>query len=199
MEREEPQQQIEQDQIPQQNIETAQEIITLDKWIILKHLGTGAFGKVKHARHSETGQEAALKIMIDNNTEINKKSFMDEKTVMGKLVHPNIRRLIDYSEDGVYTKKTEKKGVIYEALELAENGEMHDYILLGKAFRETIARFYFIQLLDAIEYIHKEGYAHRDIKAENILLDKDYNLKLADFGFAKLLSGKNNTGKMVTV
>lgn len=57
-----------------------------------------------------------------------------------------------------------------------------------------MSRFYFKQLLDGLAYLHSQGIAHRDIKPENILLDKDFNLKIADFGFATPLAGENGSG-----
>lgn len=81
---------------------------------------------------------------------------------------------------------------------MASHGEIFEYLALCGAFSQEIGRFYFRQLIDALDYCHQAGYAHRDLKPENILLDAQYNLKLADFGFAKLLAGKNNSGKMET-
>ena len=68
--------------------------------------------------------------------------------------------------------------------EYCENGELFSYLKQAGRFPEDISRFYFHQLISAIEYMHNEGYAHRDIKLCNIVLDKEFDLKLCDFGFA---------------
>lgn len=57
-----------------------------------------------------------------------------------------------------------------------------------KSMPENIARFYFSQLLAALAHTHENGFAHRDIKLENILIGNDYSLKLADFGFASVVN-----------
>ena len=67
---------------------------------------------------------------------------------------------------------------------------MIQYLIETGPFQEEIARFYFKQLINVIEYIHSKNISHRDIKPDNILLDKDFNLKLADFGFACKLNKK---------
>ena len=61
---------------------------------------------------------------------------------------------------------------------------MFDYISEGGKFNEMEARYFFHQLIQALEFIHSQGYSHRDLKPENILLDKNFNIKIADFGFA---------------
>jgi serine/threonine protein kinase len=61
---------------------------------------------------------------------------------------------------------------------------MFDYIKNTGSFSESTARYFFHQLLSAVKHINKKGLAHRDIKPENIMLDSEFNLKLADFGFA---------------
>jgi len=67
-------------------------------------------------------------------------------------------------------------------MELASNGVLSHYA--HKGMPEVIARFYFKQMLEGIEAIHEKGIAHLDIKLENILLDKNYDLKIVDFGLA---------------
>lgn len=56
------------------------------------------------------------------------------------------------------------------------------------AFPESVARFYFKQLIDGLDYLHSSGIAHRDLKPDNLLLTKDFVLKIADFGYSKALS-----------
>jgi len=71
-------------------------------------------------------------------------------------------------------------------MEVADNAELFDFIAdPGKGFPERLARFYFIQLISGLKAIHEQKFAHRDLKTENIFLDKDFNLKIGDFGFAK--------------
>jgi serine/threonine protein kinase len=61
-------------------------------------------------------------------------------------------------------------------------GNLYDYLILGeKRFSEEIARYFFKQLIDAIEYLHNKGIHHNDLKIFNILLDQEFNLKLTDF------------------
>lgn len=123
--------------------------------------------------------------------------FMNEIKCMESFEHPNIVRMIDYSDDSDAIKEDGSKlPVNYIAMEYAENGEIFDFIAESGKFSEREARFYFHQLIDALEYMHSLGYAHRDIKPENLLLDEEFNLKLADFGFtttAKISSSKKGT------
>ena len=81
-------------------------------------------------------------------------------------------------------KKKIKTGIFYTVLELAPKGEIFDYLSYGGPFNEKIARYYFRQMILALKHCHKAGFAHRDIKLENILLDGQLNLKLLDFGLS---------------
>lgn len=78
-------------------------------------------------------------------------------------------------------------------LELAENGQMFDFIFHSGVFSEKVARTYFHQIISGLEYLHKNKIAHRDLKIDNILLDKDFNLKIADFGFSTHMDRKLQT------
>ena len=79
-------------------------------------------------------------------------------------------------------------------MDLMPGGSLWEHICYGGPISEKFARFVFCQLLDGLEYIHKVGYAHRDIKPQNLLLDQDFNLKIADFGVSTLHTGSNETG-----
>ena len=118
---------------------------------------------------------------------------------MKDLKHPNIVNLVEYNEDAVITKSS---GATYEALviilELAQGGELFDYVATGGKFPDPIARKYFQQLIEGLEYVHGQGLAHRDLKPENLLFDQFYSLKVADFGFAAPLAGRDGSGYLKT-
>ena len=70
-------------------------------------------------------------------------------------------------------------------LEYASGGDLFDYIFtIEEKFPEKIARFYFSSLMSGIDHLHQNQIMHRDLKLENLLIDKDYVLKIADFGLA---------------
>lgn len=81
----------------------------------------------------------------------------------------------------------------YLILELARQGEMFDFISCSdtEPFGEKVGRFYFQQLISALEHCHEKGIVHRDIKPENLLVDEHFNLKIADFGFSKVFDPQN--------
>jgi len=139
------------------------------------------------AENIRTGEKCALKIMKKqkNRKNANLNLFKNEITVLKGVNHPNILRLIDYSDHAVaHSPNSKTVSVAYIALEFAEHGELFDYISETGKFSEPVARFYFRQLIDCLEFMNTKGYSHRDIKPENILLDSSFNLKLGDFGFA---------------
>jgi len=114
---------------------------------------------------------------------------------MSTLSHPNIVNLIEYGKDGVVEKSDGKKeAVIYIVLELATGGELFDYVATTGRFNEKIARFYFRQLIEGLDYVHQKGVTHRDLKPENVLYDNIFNLKIADFGFAAPIAGRDGSG-----
>jgi len=110
------------------------------------------------------------------------------------LNHQNIIKIIEYLDDINYCKKNGKTYKVTSfVLEFATNGDLHEIISQGLRFEEPMARKIFQQLLETIEHCHSKKFAHRDLKLDNILFDKDYNLKLADFGFSVALTSDFGT------
>uniref|UniRef100_A0A4W3K1K2 non-specific serine/threonine protein kinase n=1 Tax=Callorhinchus milii TaxID=7868 RepID=A0A4W3K1K2_CALMI len=143
---------------------------------LLKTIGKGNFAKVKLARHVLTGREVAVKII--DKTQLNPTSLQKlfrEVRIMKILNHPNIVKLFEVIE----TEKT-----LYLIMEYASGGEVFDYLVAHGRMKEKEARAKFRQIVSSVQYCHQKCIVHRDLKAENLLLDADMNIKIADFGFS---------------
>ncbi|XP_071234609.1 serine/threonine-protein kinase MARK2 isoform X1 [Salvelinus alpinus] len=155
---------------------TAEETPHIGNYRLLKTIGKGNFAKVKLARHVLTGKEVAVKII--DKTQLNSSSLQKlfrEVRIMKLLNHPNIVKLFEVIE----TEKT-----LYLVMEYASGGEVFDYLVAHGRMKEKEARAKFRQIVSAVQYCHQKCIVHRDLKAENLLLDSDMNIKIADFGFS---------------
>lgn len=149
------------------------------KYELGRTIGEGTFAKVKFARNSETGEPVAIKI-IDKEKVLKHKlveQIKREVATMKLIKHPNVVRL--YEVMGSKTK-------IFIVLEFVTGGELFDKIVNDGRMRESEARKYFHQLINAVDYCHSRGVFHRDLKPENLLLDQFGNLKVSDFGLSAL-------------
>ena len=150
-------------------------------------LGRGSFGCVYLVTHNITGKKYALKV-IDKHKLFqaygNCQLIHNEIEIHSKLDHPNIIRLYN-------VKETEDE--INFLLEYAENGTLYSLIQEEKGFSEYKAYTYFIQIVNAVYFLHQNNIIHRDIKPENILIGENGLLKLCDFGWAKELTVNNRS------
>ncbi|KAI7866978.1 kinase-like domain-containing protein [Spinellus fusiger] len=153
----------------------------LGPFMLMETLGVGEFGKVKLGIHVETHQEVAIKLIRKADVETTSRLGKVEKeiSVLQHLRHPHIVKLYDVIETEKYI------GII---LDYASGGELFEHILVHKRLRERDARKIFAQLISTVHYMHQKNIVHRDLKLENLLLDKDYNLVVTDFGFANQFS-----------
>ncbi|XP_053714317.1 serine/threonine-protein kinase MARK2 isoform X5 [Synchiropus splendidus] len=155
---------------------TSDEQPHIGNYRLLKTIGKGNFAKVKLARHVLTGKEVAVKII--DKTQLNSSSLQKlfrEVRIMKMLNHPNIVKLFEVIE----TEKT-----LYLVMEYASGGEVFDYLVAHGRMKEKEACAKFRQIVSAVQYCHQKCIVHRDLKAENLLLDADMNIKIADFGFS---------------
>ncbi|KMY94920.1 serine/threonine-protein kinase par-1 isoform X4 [Drosophila simulans] len=141
-----------------------------------KTIGKGNFAVVKLATNIVTKTKVAIKIIDKTclNEEYLSKTFR-EIAILKSLRHPHITRLYEVMES---------QSMIYLVTEYAPNGEIFDHLVANGRMKEPEAARVFTQLVSAVHYCHLRGVVHRDLKAENVLLDKDMNIKLADFGFS---------------
>jgi serine/threonine protein kinase len=172
-------------------------LTSIDSYKLISKLGSGATAEVYlsvETENTDNQKEVAVKILKKMN-----KSIENEVNILSKINHQNVLRLIKGGQ-GTFIKKGNCIGEFpYIVLEYAEKGELFNYVYLPKkGFGEDYSRLLFKQMLEGLHACHCTGIAHRDIKMENIMLDKNYNIKLADFGFATFLQGKNNDGKLTT-
>ncbi|VVA16434.1 PREDICTED: CBL-interacting [Prunus dulcis] len=164
--------------------------VLMQRYEIGRVLGQGTFAKVYYARSLITNQGVAIKV-IDKD-KIMKVGLMDqikrEISVMRLVRHPNIIHLYE-----VMATKTK----IYFVIEYAKGGELFNKVAKGK-LKEDVARKYFQQLINALDFCHSRGVYHRDIKPENLLLDENDNLKISDFGLSALAESKRQDGLLHT-
>ncbi|XP_013114508.2 uncharacterized protein LOC106092255 isoform X1 [Stomoxys calcitrans] len=141
-----------------------------------KTIGKGNFAVVKLASNIVTKTKVAIKIIDKTclNEEYLAKTYR-EISILKTLRHRHITRLYEVMQS---------ETMIYLVTEFASNGEIFDHLVDNGRMKEPEAARVFSQLVSALNYCHCRGVVHRDLKAENVLLDKDMNIKLADFGFS---------------
>jgi len=165
---------------------------------ILEPLGHGGMGAVYKARQKNLDRLVALKIIRPEVTQDSTfaERFNREAKTLARLSHQNIVTVhdfgeIDFSEDSSSPAKT----LYYFIMEIVEGANLRQLMQTGDLSPDQ-ALAIVPQICTALQYAHEEGVVHRDIKPENILLDKQGNVKIADFGLAKLA---NSSAEMFTL
>ncbi|XP_071810405.1 uncharacterized protein [Asterias amurensis] len=142
----------------------------------IRTLGCGTYGKVKLAVQLDTREEVAVKCIpkskVDNAADLRR--LRHEIEVMSLLHHPHIIKV---------TEVFESREKIVMVMEHASGGELYDFINDSKLTVQQTKEL-FQQIVSAVRYIHKNNIVHRDLKLENILLDSDFKVKIADFGLS---------------
>jgi len=151
---------------------------------LFQTLGTGTFGRVKLCEDKVNKGLYALKIISKKKVVEygQKQNVYNEKQVMLESDHPFILKLYATFKDPMN---------IYMLLELVQGGEL--FSLMRKLKKRTDARFYTACVILGLEYLHNKRIIYRDIKPENILLDRKGYVKIVDFGFAKRVRSKTYT------
>lgn len=185
----------------QMDIDSESFAVIDNQYTVIKKIGSGATCKVKLAKDKESGEIVAVKILNSKGSKLNSndKHFHSEIDNLKKINHPNIINLKDGKRGTLKKMDGRSKTIDYIVLEYAANGELFDYLFFPKkGFGEYFSRYLFNQLIDGLEACHTSGVAHRDLKTENIMMDKNWTLKIADFGYATLLQGKKGDGLLTT-
>ncbi len=149
-------------------------------------LGSGAYAKVKMGSSLKMNVQVAIKIVNKLSTpkEVIERFLPREIETMQTVSNDHIIRLhevIDTSE------------TLFFILELADRGDLLDFINERKYLSERLARGFFSDLVKGMDHCHSKGVVHRDLKCENLLLDSHMRLKISDFGFARKFDGNLRT------
>lgn len=155
--------------------------------LVCRTIGCGQFGRVKLARHRYSEKTYALKIM-------------DKTTIMqmGQAEHVrNEKAAMEEVHHSAFTvnlyRAFQSHAKLVFALELVPGGELFSYLEAKGTLRDSVACFYAANVVLALEHMHSKGIVYRDLKPENLLIDKDGYLKVADFGFSKRVATRTFT------
>jgi eukaryotic-like serine/threonine-protein kinase len=163
----------------------------LGKYLILGELGRGAGGVVYRARDPIINRLVALKTITTGLAEFPDllQRFYQEAQSAGGLQHPNIVTIYDMGDE---------QGVPYIAMELLEGESLDQLIGRRTPLPVPLKLTYALQACRALDYAHKRGIIHRDIKPDNVMLTKDGTVKVVDFGIARVLeTSKTQTGMLL--
>ncbi len=163
----------------------------LGKYEVLGELGHGAMGVVYRARDPIINRLVALKTITtgvaDDPAMLQR--FYREAQSAGGLQHPNIVTIYDMGE---------ASELPYIAMELVDGENLEQLIARRSAFPITLKLSYAMQACRALDYAHKRGIVHRDIKPGNVMVSKDGNVKVVDFGIARVLeTSRTQTGMLI--
>lgn len=147
-----------------------------------RNIGSGAFASVWRAHHMQTKSTVAIKVINKStiNTQVARTRLQREIALLKQMDHPFVAELFQVIEDGL---------CYYLVMEYVENGNLLDYVNDNGRLSEEQARRYFGQLISVLEYLHLDKkVAHRDLKCENVLLDRYNNIRLIDFGLSNMFN-----------
>jgi CHASE2 domain-containing sensor protein/tRNA A-37 threonylcarbamoyl transferase component Bud32 len=167
---------------------------TVGRYEILEELGQGAMGIVYKAKDPKINRLLAIKtIRFSDEFEAEKireikERFMREAEIAGKLAHPSIVAVYDVGEDYELT---------YMAMEFLEGESLLKYCRKGSLLPLRRALYVVSETALALDYAHKQGVIHRDVKPANIMLLKDGQIKVTDFGIAKAVSSSQTKSGIV--
>ena len=154
-------------------------------YILGEEIGSGAFGKVVLGKHILTEEKVAIKIldkMILNQTPEDYELVKKEISILKLVKHKYIVQLYEIMQTAQH---------IFIIMEYCEGKEILDYILTKNRLSELESLKYFQQLINCLFYLHSQNIAHRDVKIDNMLLDKNKDLKLIDFGLSTKYTDDN--------
>ncbi|CAI9782640.1 unnamed protein product [Fraxinus pennsylvanica] len=158
--------------------------ISVDDFDLLTIIGRGAFGEVRLCREKISGKIYAMKKL--KKSEMVSRGQVEhvraERNLLAEVASHFIVKLYYSFQDAEY---------LYLVMEYLPGGDIMTLLIREETLTETVARFYIAQSVLAIESIHKHNYVHRDIKPDNLLLDKNGHMKLSDFGLCKPLNCEN--------
>jgi len=160
--------------------------------ILGETLGKGTFGYVKLGIKKSTKQQFALKFLLKKNQRFNEDAVRTEIECMKRVKHKNVIRLLAHDYNCKYPGKDGKiEDTVLMVLEYAPGGDLYDILFYSGKLNEQVTKTYFLQLADALKAMHAVGVTHRDLKANNILLDYKFRLKVTDFGLSNVYTGGN--------
>ncbi|KAI4903551.1 hypothetical protein NFI96_022913 [Prochilodus magdalenae] len=176
----------------------------VDKFDIIGIIGEGTYGQVYKAKDKDTGELVALKkVRLDNEKEGFPITAIREIKILRQLNHRsvvNMKEIVTDKQDALDFKKD--KGAFYLVFEYMD----HDLMGLLESglvsFSQEHVRSFMRQLMEGLDYCHKKNFLHRDIKCSNILLNNSGQIKLADFGLARLYNSEESrpyTNKVITL
>ena len=151
-----------------------------NKYDVLGVVGEGAYGIVYKCKNKETGKYVAIKRFKEVDDDLVKKTMKRELKMLQKLHHPNV---VDFQE------AYKRKGNLYLVFEFVEKNLLELLQEHPQGLDPNLIRHLIYQLCKAIKYMHEQNIIHRDVKPENLLITDNMELKLCDFGFARLISG----------
>ena len=159
------------------------------KYEILKSLGEGNTSKVYLGKLLGSEEYAAIKILKEEFLRRDQDSILsvhNEITILKNLQHQGIINMYEYGDAGQVVKPSGRviDNLVYIVMEFVQGGLLFDLCQNMGAMGEDAGRFFLHQMLESVDFMHSRRVVHRDLKLENILIDDQLNLKLADFGFA---------------
>jgi len=164
---------------------------TLGRYEIIKELGQGAMGTVYLGMDPKINREVAIKTLKYADVDANKLAevktrFFLEAEAAGKLSHTKIVTIFDVGEE---------HDMAYMAMEFLKGKDLSEYCSKNKLLRPKQALKVVLSVAEALNYAHRNGVVHRDIKPDNIILLENNRVKVADFGIARVMSAsKTQTG-----
>ena len=170
--------------------------IRLGGYLLIRRLGRGGMATVYLARDEKLQREVAVKVLhgIDAADETFQARFQQEALATARLEHPNIVTIYDYGREGDYT---------YMVMEYCPNGSLHEVLLKASQQGRMLEQEYIVsvvsQVAQALDFAHRHGIIHRDVKPSNILFARDGRPVLADLGVAKAFSGPKLTRTLAAI